>query len=1045
MVLAIAQSVSAAVTVSESEQSQWLRWMIPLPKKISIPSKINVPASEVKITLRQNAGDTEANAADQLTALFKEKGNADGTGKIFEILVGICDSGGKIEDVTVADAADLRNLPNWEQAYCIRPVGENRLVLTAIHEYGVYYAAQTLRQLLESKFDKASVTIPLVSVTDWPDMAERGQWGGNITKTNEILWMARHKMNLIQYHTRFRIGKDGRGYVPIRGYRGLDPDRIAFGRRHAIRMVPMITHYSVLGRRSNLFDVYPELKGKIRPKGKFVPAVGEADVRFVPCPSQPKMTDVLADFMCAMAEAGATEIDCWLTEGQQVQCACEKCLAEGEDSEYALEARAYVNAWGRAVKQYPELKIRIALTQGSYKTNDKVLAEVPSGVGVTYYDGGRTYNSTRDPMIYPLLEEFAAGGGWLGVMPQLTASFAVVSPWTGPQFIRYRMNEFVDKKLRTLAAYATPNNRLYDFNVTAAAEWSWNAKGRTEREFALAWATRRGISDPEAAADWAVMLGPVSWDVYGSKMPYHHFRDGMAAKLVANQSRPLLGNERSMFRYFPTVEHMDHDLAVCDKAMAIAKRLDVPAVLHETRIIQGYVRMVKEIYTIATQVGDLPTPTYADRRKLQQAMNRLTLAGHQTSDGLEQWDRSVGPGLSGYGRFRENTIGWVEQTTKLVGDALASSFGVRRFTSPCFRARIGVWNRDDFKDKERITAKWDVTGYLPDSGTCEVSFVFTGTSAGLSVYRAALVCAPANEPDQLTELSADTHTGFIGYRSTRANVYTVTLDQRDPALSYFVLADIKGSYNNANCDGDVWLKTLMGENRDPAEAAAELQPMTGEELAKANLPEFTGKGLRVGVMEGGVSSAPILKHLRTVDGIDAEMLSCPNKFMLEACEAVVLPLISRDERGQRMAPGLADAFRDYVRAGGGLLMTAALGVARYPDVCKFKRHGGSHDYAPWIVLEEHPVSHGIEMNKALPGTGFCVEYECGSNGVTVARSAETRDPLVIAGVAGKGRVVICGLDIKLDREDTHPSGKNLIENAVRWCAGQEQTIDIKRR
>ena len=64
------------------------------------------------------------------------------------------------------------------------------------------------------------------------------------------------------------------------------------------------------------------------------------------------------------------------------------------------------------------------------------------------------------------------------------ASWRIVCPWSGPQFIKYRMTEFVDKNLKCLVGYATPNNRLYDFNVTAAAEWSWNAHGRDERAFA---------------------------------------------------------------------------------------------------------------------------------------------------------------------------------------------------------------------------------------------------------------------------------------------------------------------------------------------------------------------------------------------------------------------------------------------------------------------------------------------------------------------------------------------------------------------------------
>ena len=407
------QEAPAVEDVSDIEQAQWVRWVIPLPKEIAIPNKVDLPASQVKITLRQGAGEVEKTAAQELASLFKDKAGADVAEGPFEILIGVCDEGGRIGDATVADVARLKDLPNREQAYVIRPIGENRLVLTALDERGVYYAAQTLRQLLENTFADGKVTIPLTSVTDWPDLDQRGEWGGlNWFPPDEIEWLARHKMNMVIYGVRFHIREDGRG-----GVKNIHPDRIAFGRRHALNMVPFITHFCLLGERTNLFQVYPQLKGAITPQGEIVRDLGEANVRSVPCPSQPKMAEVLADFMCAMAAEGATDIDCWLSEGRGIRCLCEKCLGQGDDMHYALEARAYVKAWRIARKQYPKLRVRVTLTQGTYNTNDKVLAEVPPEVGVTYYCSWGTYNSLREPMIYPLLEDFAAKGGRLGVVP----------------------------------------------------------------------------------------------------------------------------------------------------------------------------------------------------------------------------------------------------------------------------------------------------------------------------------------------------------------------------------------------------------------------------------------------------------------------------------------------------------------------------------------------------------------------------------------------------------------------------------------------------
>ena len=803
----------AAEKVSKQEQSQWLRWVIPLPKKISISGKVELLASDVKITVRRGAGDTEKAAADELAALFKAKGNATGNGKAFEILIGVCDSGGKVEDVTLTDAANLKNLPNNEQAYLIRPVGQNRLALTALDERGVYYAVQTLRQLLESRFDKGTVTIPLVSVTDWPDMQQRGEWGGlTWFPPDEIEWMARLKMNMVIYHVGVHIRKDGRGEVT-----DMHPERIASARRQALNMVPIITHYSVLGERTNLFDVHPELKGVSKPRGKVVRDLGEADVRSVPCPSHPKMAEVLADFMRGMAKAGATEIDCWLTEGRRHRCLCERCLPEGENMHYALETRAYVKAWRMARKQYPELGARIILTQGTYRTNDKVLAEVPRGVGVIYYASWGTYNSLRRPMIYPLLEKFAAGGGWLGVVPQLTSSFGAVTPWTGPQFIRYRMNEFVDKKLECLCGYAVYSNRLYDFNVTAAAEWSWNARGRDEREFSAAYATRRGISDPAAFAEWAVLLGPVGWDFYGAAM-YDFNHSAILSNMVAARLDPGLG-KKGMFEYFPTMQRFDEDLAVCEKAMRIAKRLDDPAMIAETQVIQGYVSMMKETAFIATQVAALDTPTYDQRVEVQEALRRLGSAGILTIDGLEQWIRSL-PNLDVYKKGKKSrftlSLASVSKNVYGISDALAP-FGIRPFASSYFRKKVGAWTSEDFTKKTRVTKRWDITDHVLVAGTYKVTFK-NASHYKLDTFRAALASAPADNPDQLTELSVDVHKGVTYFRGNKAHIYTLTLDRLEPGLRYYLIGDIEGHPAIAHsgvmkyCKGDVWLRAKRSEN-----------------------------------------------------------------------------------------------------------------------------------------------------------------------------------------------------------------------------------------
>ena len=1033
------QEAPAVEDVSDIEQAQWVRWVIPLPKEIAIPNKVDLPASQVKITLRQGAGEVEKTAAQELASLFKDKAGADVAEGPFEILIGVCDEGGRIGDATVADVARLKDLPNREQAYVIRPIGENRLVLTALDERGVYYAAQTLRQLLENTFADGKVTIPLTSVTDWPDLDQRGEWGGlNWFPPDEIEWLARHKMNMVVYGVRFHIREDGRG-----GVKNIHPDRIAFGRRHALNMVPFITHFCLLGERTNLFQVYPQLKGAITPQGEIVRDLGEANVRSVPCPSQPKMAEVLADFMCAMAAEGATDIDCWLSEGRGIRCLCEKCLGQGDDMHYALEARAYVKAWRIARKQYPKLRVRVTLTQGTYNTNDKVLAEVPPEVGVTYYCSWGTYNSLREPMIYPLLEDFAAKGGRLGVVPQLTATFAAVTPWTAPQFIRTRMNEFVDKKLEYLMGYATYSNRLYDFNVTAAAEWSWNAKGRDEREFATAYATRRRISDPDAFAEWALLLGPVGWDFYGPAM-YDFNHTGKLVDMVAGRSDPGLGKTGGMFQYFPTVEHFNEDLAVCEKAMKIATRIGDPGMIAETRVIRGYVSMMKEAAFITTQVSSQAEPTYDDRVDVQNALTRLGMAGLETVDGLETWAQSLGRDLMVYRRYA-TTLAAVSDMVYGIGDALGT-WGVRSFASSYFRKKTGAWNSEDFAEKTRITKQWDVTDHVLVPGTFEVTFK-NASHYALDIHRVALAYAPADSPDQLADLSGDKHEGQTAYRSSNANVYTLTLDRLHAGARYFLVADIEGHPAQTlggvlkHCIGDVWMRALRPENWDGAAAAIDAKPLSDREYAQwtqANVPQFTGDGLQIGVLQDGVGSVSLLEHLRTVEGFNAQALSGVSRPALAKCQVVVVP-----QPKTWLGPGAVKALEDFVRNGGGLITTHdAVGYRAHPkiitDVCA---RGVAHKPfdKEWIVVPgPHPVTAGIEAGTPLPHSYYDhVEMERGPNGIVLAEAARTRRPVLLAGDVGKGRYLACGilLGVAADDSSITPTGaeRTLLENAVKWC------------
>ena len=621
----LANSISWAdvevTTTSKQQAQEWIRWVIPLPKEVKIDQQVTLPAADVKLTLYGHAGVLEQNALRKLRSLFLDKAGVDGSERgEFEILLGVCDKTGQIGDIKVQDSGRLSKLPNSEQAYLIRPIGTNQLVLAALDARGLFYAALTLRQLLESKFDDENVSVPLAVITDWPDLAERGEWGGSSTR--DIEWLAERKMNLVEFHSLHEVTDDGKEISSI------NRSLLRRGQLNGVKMVPIISHLNGLGKRG-VYKAYPELYGQ----GDKAVYDKDDQALHAPCASNHKLTEILADWICGYASyEGVRDISCWLSE-LNLRCECDQCK---KANQFVLEARAYIRAWRIAKKRYPNLRIRILLTQGSYDSNDKVLSEIPIEVGVTYYDGGRTYDSSPEPMIYPLLEAYAAKGRWLGCYPQLTPSWRIVSPWSCPQFIKFRMTEFVEKKLTSFVGYVVPDNRFFDFNVTAAAEWSWNAHGRDEREFTIAWATRKGFLRPELVADWTMKLGPVSWDLYGAKFVRQYlFHPDTIVEFIIAGTKPLFGH--GFLKYILNKEHLNRNIKTCSECLQLAKQIGSPAIVAETMAIKTYYDIINQLCKIRIFLAEKGKLDAEECRELKKELSCLTMVGVLNVEALQNW------------------------------------------------------------------------------------------------------------------------------------------------------------------------------------------------------------------------------------------------------------------------------------------------------------------------------------------------------------------------------------------------------------------------
>lgn len=84
-------------------------------------------------------------------------------------------------------------------------------------------------------------------------------------------------------------------------------------------------------------------------------------------------------------------------------------------------------------------------------------------------------------MVRSYLIKAMAEGRWVGMCPNIAPLIGFWTPMSSVPFIHARMNDFVDKGIEGLIGYATPQISHCRFNTEGAAEWSWNAKGRSTR------------------------------------------------------------------------------------------------------------------------------------------------------------------------------------------------------------------------------------------------------------------------------------------------------------------------------------------------------------------------------------------------------------------------------------------------------------------------------------------------------------------------------------------------------------------------------------
>ena len=631
------------IKVTSKEQDSWLRYLIPLPQKISIKQKISLEPKDVSIKVREHGSDKEKYATSKIERLFKDKTGAIPSGKTFEIIVGIMDKEGKLDGITVKNAQMLFNLSNNEQAYIIQPHRDNKLLLTAIHKNGVFYATMTLCQLLEPFITHDRVDIPFVEIMDWPDIEERGLW--NFPQPEKwIPWLSSLKLNYgkmasIELHMIERNKKNSAT---------IDRELMMKGRLMGFNYLPYIIHLNFL-HIYRLFRAYPELAGigDGALAGRYF-AHKLGNQHRVPCAANPILTQILTEWMMDIASQGADEVSCWLSE-RPAQCGHKECVLIGQ---FVLEARAFVNAWRETCKNYPDFSIRLFISTTTSERYYKVLAETPPEVKLERCcstELERVRYLPRDLYINQLFDHYASEGRWVANYDvPITANGRVETPeFKVPCSSAYRIRDFV-RQLKNrnyrgaygMMAWSNLGIETCGFNINALAEWSWNLNGRSEKEFAIAWATRESYKNPEAVGDWSELMGPVEFDVYDSDFPIC-YSWGKAVTMVNERKCPLPGE--GMFRYYASAEEFDQKITVCKKALEIAKTFEKTDLANETKIILSYLNLAKNIYEIAELVATNDLSTLESQEKLRALLLNLENAGKKNVEAIKEWRSTLGP------------------------------------------------------------------------------------------------------------------------------------------------------------------------------------------------------------------------------------------------------------------------------------------------------------------------------------------------------------------------------------------------------------------
>ena len=120
-------------------------------------------------------------------------------------------------------------------------------------------------------------------------------------------------------------------------------------------------------------------------------------------------------------------------------------------------------------------------------------------------------------MIYPLLETLP--GPAIGSASTLNSQIpgAPSSPLPARSSCTPGCRSLWTSGSAACSGMLRPQTATMSSMLLPPAEWGWNSRGRSPREFSEAYAQRAGIPHPERFGEWADLMGQVGWDLAGGR------------------------------------------------------------------------------------------------------------------------------------------------------------------------------------------------------------------------------------------------------------------------------------------------------------------------------------------------------------------------------------------------------------------------------------------------------------------------------------------------------------------------------------------------